>query len=147
MKNILSKITFEVQLIIIIILAITTVSCYNITEYFSKYDIEQEVSVLPFNQQVRHYEIWEAINGDSKEPNPFDLDKTCYVLETKLGDDFEYDYGTEAVILAKKCERYAEFEKNHDKLIADRDSIELAIEKTKQAQEDALDRLNEKSCN
>lgn len=139
--------------IIFIVALFSGIGFYLHVKYVEPNQIQQEVTLMPQYEQVRQYQIWEAVNrvrfgGEiSKEHNPFDLDKPCYILETKLGDEFDYDYGTEEVILAKKCERYAEYENSRAKFLADKEAEELAIEKKEQAQEDALDRLNEKSCN
>ncbi len=134
--------------IIFIVALFSGIGFYLHVKYVEPNQIQQEVTLMPQYEQVRQYQIWEEVDRVSpKDHNPFDLANPCYVLYTKLGDEFEYDYGTEEVILAKKCERYAEFEQNRAKYIADKEAEELAIEKKEQAQEDALDRLNEKSCN
>lgn len=114
--------------------------------------IKQEVSVMDRGQQLRQYTQWEMVNRfvndgvESKEKNPYDINQSVYIVETTLGDEFDYDYGTEDVITKLKCERYAEYEKNRATYIAEKEAEELAKEKREQAEEDALDRLN-KSCN
>lgn len=116
-------------------------------------EIKQEVTALPLITQMRLYEQWEmshiSFDGSrTKEVNPYgNVDEPCYELTTKLGERFDYDYGTEAVILAKKCERYAEYDKTRAKYLADKEAEELAFEKREQAEADALDRLNDKPCN
>ena len=140
--------------IIFIVALFSGIGFYLHVKYVEPNQIQQEVTELLFHEKLRLYQDWEMSNrvfNDgrvSMKKNPYgDLDKPCYTLMTKLGDEFEYDYGTEDYILVKKCERYAEFEQNRAKFLADKEAEELAIEKKEQEQEDALDRLNEKSCN
>lgn len=157
MKNILSAVKENLWLTFLIVLFFITIGYWYYEKFVEPNQIQQEVTVMSMSEQLRQYEIWDVVNGFqvkdgkisiSKEKNPFgDFKKPCYVLYTKLGDNYDYDYGTEEEILAKKCERYSEYEKSRAKFLADKEAEELAIEKKEQEQEDALDRLNEKSCN
>lgn len=126
---------------------------YIYVKYVEPYQIKQEVIPMESYLQIRLYTGWESRHQPNKygqpttKVNPYKLDEPFYVLTTKLGDKFESDYGTEADILKLKCQRYSEFEQSRKQYIADKEAEELVEEKKQQAQEDALDRLNEKSCN
>lgn len=139
--------------IIFMILLFIAVSYYHFYCNFIEPNlIKQEVTVMDRGEQLRQYTQWEMVyrisydGVQSKEKNPYDITQSVYVVETTLGDEFDYDYGTEDVITKLKCERYAEYEKNRATYIAEKEAEELAKEKREQAEEDALDRLN-KSCN
>lgn len=154
MKNFFLK-HGQITILLIILFSVLGLAYY--THYIRPNQVIQEVEVLSFNKKLRLYEDWEEkhpfivtkdgrITGDTTA-NPYeDLDKPMYELITRQGDYYKSDYGTEAEILAKKCVRLAEFEASKVKRIADKEAEELAEEKRLQAEEDALDRLNDKSC-
>lgn len=157
MKNFLKNLSKNWEVTGIILAFFIAVGYWGYDKFIRPNIIIQEVTKLPANEQIAQYRQWEAFHSfekshelstyDKNERNPFDLHKTVFCLVTRLGDNYDYDYGTEEVILAKKCERYAEYENNRAKFIADKEAQELAQEKREQELENALDRLNEKSCN
>ncbi len=148
MKNLLKK---YVEIQVILALCVLGFLYYAANFIYVKYKnshLSQEVSVLDGMDKMRcAYDYSTSHNDESFGKNPFYTDKTVYVLETCYGNITNFNYGSEAEILAIKCKVAKETIDEYNLS----QKLEIEAEKAEIIQDSlnelALERLNEKTCN
>ena len=115
---------------------------------YAKTQLSQEVNVLEDMDKYRRAYDWSRFHeNDSINKNPFFTSKIIYELKTSFGNINNYNYGTEAEILAIKCKvakETIEEDKLYQRLKIEAEQAEIRQDSLNEL---ALERLNAKSCN
>lgn len=158
----MKKFVSENFLLIILVVVVSIYAYWRIDSiFFEPNRIIQEVEVASKAERENIVSDWVTNSAHKilhKRPNTLiDLDslqkanpyngQIIYILTTKMDNVNIYDYGTEAEILAMKCERARAVKETVEAERRAKEIVARAEAQRDSLAEKVLERLNDKSCN